>query len=69
MIPTNRRQEILEKTINRHPEDLGLLMTRGRIAADLQNGRVTEQLRWFQAAAAAAPESPAAHINMEMLWP
>lgn len=63
-IDANRGQKILEMAINRHPEDLGLLMTRGHIASDLQNGSVTDQLRWFQAAAAAAPKSPAAHINM-----
>ena len=63
-IDVNRRRHIMEMAINQHPEDLGLLMTRGHIASDLQNGGLTEQLRWFQAAAAAAPEFPAAHINM-----
>lgn len=63
-IDANRRRQILESAINRNPENLGLLMTRGHMASELQNGSVTEQLRWFQAAAAAAPEFPAAHINM-----
>ena len=63
-IAVDRRRHIMEMAIIRHPEDLGLLMARGHLASDLQNDGLTGQMRWFQAAAAAAPGFPAAHINM-----
>ncbi|MBL8817307.1 MAG: protein kinase [Planctomyces sp.] len=63
-IDANVRHQILELAINRNPENLSLLMALGHGVPELQNGSVTEQLRWFQAAAAAVPDSPAAYINM-----
>ena len=49
----------------RRPADLGLLMTLGSIHTGQKDGG-NERLRWYQAAAAAAPGNAAALTNLGM---
>jgi tetratricopeptide (TPR) repeat protein len=63
-ITVERRRELLEAAVSRWPGDLGLLMTLGLTYPMNQADGADEQLRWFQAAVAAAPGNAAAHTNL-----
>jgi tetratricopeptide (TPR) repeat protein len=62
-ITMERRQQLLEAAVSRRSGDLGLLMTLGNFCYERRGG-LDEQLRWYQAAVAAAPANAAAHNNL-----
>ncbi len=62
-IPVERRRQLLQAAVTRRPGALGLLMQLG-ISYEFGKETADEQVRWFQAAVAAAPASAAAHINL-----
>jgi tetratricopeptide (TPR) repeat protein len=63
-IEAERRRQLLEGAVSRRPGDLSLLMTLGNMYPIDQEVGAKEQVRWFQAAVAAAPTCPAAHNNL-----
>jgi tetratricopeptide (TPR) repeat protein len=64
VIPLERRRQLLQAAVSRWPGDLGLLMTLAGSSAINQKETADEQVRWYQAAVAAAPANAAAHINL-----
>jgi tetratricopeptide (TPR) repeat protein len=63
-ITVQRRRQLLAAALSRRPGDLGLLMTLGGTYSINQKEGADEQLRWCQAAVAAAPANAAAHNNL-----
>ena len=63
-IPVERRRQLLQAAVSRGSGDLGLLMTLGGTYPIQQEDGANDRLRWFQAAAAAAPANVAAHNNL-----
>ena len=63
-IPVERRRHLLQAAVSRRSGDLGLLMTLGFTYPIDQEEGANERLRWYQAAAAAAPANAVAHINL-----
>jgi superkiller protein 3 len=59
-----RRRRLLEAAVGRRPGDLGLLMTLGGTYPANQREGADEQVRWYQAAVAAAPANAAAHNGL-----
>jgi tetratricopeptide (TPR) repeat protein len=66
-IPVKRRQEILQVALRARPGDLGLLMALGDPYPIEESEGAQERLRWYQAAVAAHPRSPAAHHNLGLV--
>jgi eukaryotic-like serine/threonine-protein kinase len=60
-IEVQRRRQLLQAAVRRRSGDLGLLMALG---GAYQQEAADEQLRWYQAAVAAAPGNAAAHNNL-----
>jgi tetratricopeptide (TPR) repeat protein len=60
-VPVERRRQLLTAALSRRPGDLGLLMALGLSYPFNQKESADEQLRWFQAAVAAAPDNAVAH--------
>jgi tetratricopeptide (TPR) repeat protein len=63
-IKVERRRQLLQAAVSRQPADLGLLMTLAGTYPINQKAGLIEQLRWYQAAVAAAPTNPAALNNL-----
>jgi tetratricopeptide (TPR) repeat protein/serine/threonine protein kinase len=63
-IAVQRRRQLLQAAVSRQPGNLDLLMTLGRTCSTNQKDWADEELRWYQAAIAAAPANYAAHINL-----
>jgi tetratricopeptide (TPR) repeat protein len=63
-IAVQRRRQLLQAAVSRRPGDLSLLMTLGDTYSTNRKESVDEQLRWYQAAVAAAPANAAAHNNL-----
>src|SRR5262245_22486266 len=63
-IPVERRRQLLQAAVSRRSGDLGLLMTLGNTYEADRKDASDEQLRWYQAAAAAAPANAVAHSNL-----
>ena len=64
-VPVTRRQELLRAAAVRWPGDAGVLMQHGLTYAK-EPGREGEMVRWFQAAVAARPRDPLAHLMLGM---
>jgi tetratricopeptide (TPR) repeat protein len=63
-LAVQRRRQLLQAALSHRPGDLRLLMMVGETYPINQEEGANERLRWFQAAVAAAPAMPAAHINL-----
>ncbi len=59
-IAEERRRQLLMSAVSRRPKDLSLLFTLALSYPDAQESAVDEQLRWYQAAVAAAPANAVA---------
>ncbi len=63
-IPLDRRHQLLETAALRHPGDVRVLMTVGRLLPDGHPRQQAERVRWFQAARAADPRNPATLLSL-----
>ena len=63
-IPVERRRQLLQAAVSRRAGDLSLLMTLGDTYPIHQEDGANERVRWFQAAAAAAPANSVAHMTL-----
>jgi eukaryotic-like serine/threonine-protein kinase len=63
-IKWERRRQLLAAAVVRWPGDLDLLMTLGSASPAHGKDGADEELRWRQAAVAAAPANPVARINL-----
>jgi tetratricopeptide (TPR) repeat protein len=66
-IAVERRRQLLQAALSQRPGDLGLLMTLGDTYLADRKERADQQLRWYQAAVAAAPANAAAHNNLGLV--
>jgi tetratricopeptide (TPR) repeat protein len=64
VIEVQRRRQLLQAAVSRRPGNLGLLITLGLSYPSNRLDEANEQLRWYQAAVAAAPANAAAHNNL-----
>jgi tetratricopeptide (TPR) repeat protein len=64
VIPIERKRQLLQAAVTRRPGNLHLLMTLGTSYMGNEKEWVDEQVRWHQAAIAAAPANYAAHNNL-----
>jgi tetratricopeptide (TPR) repeat protein len=62
-VGAGRRRQLLTAAVGRRPGDLGLLMALGHASLN-QKDSANEELRWYQAAVAAAPANYAARNNL-----
>jgi len=60
-VPVGRRRELLGAAVRRRPGDLGVLMSLGQTYPLHERDGADVRLRWYQAAIALAPSSPATH--------
>src|SRR5262249_46719075 len=63
-LPVEARRRLLGAAVSARSGNLGLLIALGRTYPIEQKEGVEERARWFQAAAAAAPDVPATHNNL-----
>ncbi len=63
-VQVGRRQQLLQAAVNRRPGNLSLLMTLAETYRTNRKDWANERVRWYQAAAAAAPANPAVHLNL-----
>ena len=63
-ISVERRRQLLQAAVSRRSGDLGLLMTMGGTYPIGREDGANERVRWYQAAAAAAPVNAAAHSDL-----
>lgn len=64
VLPVAVRRELLETAIGRQPGDLSLLMTMAATFREPRENNPDALVRWFQAAAAAAPDNPTPFLNL-----